>query len=85
MSINIRDEFDETVKAYNDREKKKAREEQKLIELKSDERDYIREFDSKLERVQGILDRLEGEGVETRRLREKMEEKLRNLTWSLKR
>ena len=70
---------------HNDSEKKKSSEEQKLVELGSSEKDYIREFDSRLERVQEILDRLEGEGVETRRLREKMEEKLRNLTWSLKR
>lgn len=76
----ILDEFRDAIK-----NQKVAEEKKEPTKISSSEEDYIREFESRLERVQLILERLESEGVETRRLRERIEEKVKNITWSLKR
>ena len=55
------------------------------IKITSYDEDKIRGFEAGLETLSGIVEKLDEADVNIERLREKMEEKLRNLTKSLKR
>jgi hypothetical protein len=71
----ILDEVRDLVKEHN--------KQTELLKISSNEEDKIREFEKRLEDMLAIMKRLDEAEIDTRELREKMEEKLKDLTWSL--
>jgi len=78
----ILDEVRDAIKEKNNQ--KSAEEGKEPIKVTSIEEDKIREFESRLETMLEIVERLDKAGADTEDLRRKMEEKLRKLTWSLR-
>lgn len=78
----ILDEVRDAIKEKNS--KQEAEEKKEALKISSSEEDKIREFESRLENMLEIMERLDESGADTEDLRRKMEEKLKKLTWSLR-